>query len=83
MLFYLGYFSFTTLLVRIESKAVQLIGDLALTSTFCPLSLHIKVASVTLFYWYYFGHCFDELEACIPLPMAQVHVRHNLPRGIV
>ena len=26
-----------------------------------------------LFYRYYFGHCYDELAACIPPPMARPH----------
>ena len=41
------------------------------TSTLDPLSLHRKVASISLFYHYYFGHCSDELAACIPPPMAR------------
>ena len=55
---------------RVESKAVRLIGDPSLTSTLDPLSLRRKVASLSLFYRYYFGHCSDELAACIPPPMA-------------
>ena len=39
--------------------------------TLDPLSLRRKVASLSLFYRYYFGHCFDELAACIPPPMAR------------
>ena len=42
-----------------------------MTSTLDPLSLRCKVASLSLFYCYYFGHCSDELAACIPPPMAQ------------
>ena len=42
-----------------------------LTSTLDPLSLQRKVASLSLFYRYYFGHCSDELAACIPPPMAR------------
>ena len=48
-----------------------MIGDPSLTSTLDPLSLRRKVASLSLFYCYYFGHCSDELAACIPPPMAQ------------
>ena len=44
---------------------------LSLTSTLDPLSLRRKVASLSLFYRYYFGHCSDELATCIPPPMAQ------------
>ena len=46
-------------------------GNGFLTSTLDPLSLRHKVASLSLFYRYYFGHCSDELATCIPLPMAQ------------
>ena len=72
MLSYLGFFPlYFYLLDRIESKAICLIGDPCLTSTLDPLSLRRKVASVSLFYRYYFGHCSDELAACIPPPMAR------------
>ena len=64
-------FPSTSLLDRVESKAIRLIGDPSLTSTLDPLSLHCKVASLSLFYCYYFGHCSEELAACIPPPMAQ------------
>ena len=43
----------------------------SLTSTLDPLSLRRKVASLSLFYRYYFGHCSDELATCIPSPMAR------------
>ena len=64
-------FPYTSLLNRVESKAIRLIGDPSLTSTLDPLSLRREVASLSLFYRYYFGHCSDELAACIPPPMAQ------------
>ena len=66
-----GSSPYTSLLDRIESKAIRLIGDPSLTSTLDPLSLRRKVASLSLFYRYYFGHCSDELAACIPPPMAR------------
>ena len=55
----------------VESKAIRLTGNPSLTSTLDPLSLRRKVASLSLFYHYYFGHCSDELAACIPPPMAR------------
>ena len=61
----------TSLVDRVESKAIRLIGDPSLTSTLDPLPLHRKVASLSLFYRYYFGHCSDELAACNPPQMAQ------------
>ena len=62
---------YTSLLDRLESKAIRLIGDPSLTSTLDPLSLRDKVASLSFFYCYYFGHCSDELAACIAPPMAR------------
>ena len=66
-----GSFPHASLLDRVESKTIHLIGDPSLTSTLDPLSLRRKVASLSLFYRYYFGHCSDELAACIPPPMAR------------
>ena len=66
-----GSSPYTSLLDRVESKAICLISDPSLTSTLDPLSLRRKVASLSLFYHYYFGHCSDELAACIPPPMAR------------
>ena len=66
-----GSSPYTSLLDRVESKAIRLIGDPSLTSTLDPLSLRRKVASLSLFYCYYFGHCSDELAACIPPPMSR------------
>ena len=68
-----GSSPYTSLLDRIESKAIRLIGDPSLTSTLDPLSLWRKVVSLSLFYRYYFGHCPDELATCIPPPMARPH----------
>ena len=65
-----GSSPYTSLLNRVESKAIHLISNPSLTSTLDPLSLCRKVASLSLFYRYYFGHCSDELVACIPTPMA-------------
>ena len=63
----------TSLLDRVESKDIRLNGGPSLTSTLDPLSLRRKVASLSLFYRYFFGHCSDELAACIPPPMARPH----------
>ena len=64
---------YTSLLDRVESKAICLIGDPSMTSTLDPLSLRRKVVSLSLFYCYYFGQCSEKLAACIPPPMAQSH----------
>ena len=68
---HIGFFPYTSLLDRVESKAIRLIGDPSLTSTLDPLSLRHKVASLSFPYRYYFGHCSDELAACIPPPMTR------------
>ena len=65
-----GSSPYTSLLDRIESKAIRLISDPSLTSILNPLSLRRKVACLSLFYRYYFGHCSDELATRIPSPMA-------------
>ena len=62
---------FTSLLDRVESKVICSIGDPSSTSTLDPLSLRCKVASLSLFYCYYFGHCSDELAACVPPTVAR------------
>ena len=58
----------TSFVDTVESKAISLIDDPSLTSTLDPLSLHHKVDSLSFFYHYYwyFGHCSNELAACIP-----------------
>ena len=66
-----GFSPYTSLLYRVESKATCLIGDPSLTSTLDPLSLRRKLASLSLFYRYCFGHCSDELATCIPPPMVR------------
>ena len=65
-----GSSPYTSLLDRVESKAIRLIGDPSLTLTLDPLSLCRKVTSLSLFYRYYFGH-YEELAACIPPLMAR------------
>ena len=76
---------YTSLLDRVESKAIHLIDNPSLTSTLDPLSLCRKVASLSLFYHCYFGHWSDELAACIPPLMARPvpHGRHHLSTTIL
>merc|ERR1712002_881809 len=58
-----------SLLDRVESKAVRLINDPSHTSSLDSLSLRRKVASLSLFYKYYFGRCSLELANSIPPPL--------------
>ena len=64
-----GYSPSVSLLDRVESKAIRLINDHSLTSSLDPLSLRRKVASLSLFYRYYFGRCSSELSERIPQPL--------------
>ena len=75
-----GSSPYTSLLNRVESKAMRLIVDPSLTSTFDPLSLSSKVASLYLFYCYYFGHC-----SVFHLQwLGHVsHGRHHLPTNVL
>ena len=66
-----GSSSCTSLLDRVESKAIRLIGDPSLTSTLDPLSCRRKVAFLSLSYHCYFGHCSDDLATFVPPPMAR------------
>ena len=59
----------TALLNRVESKAIRLINSPSLTDSLQPLSLRRNVASLSLFYRYYNGHCSSELLTCILPPL--------------
>jgi len=60
---------YTFLLDRVESKAFRLIDDPTLTSSLDSLSLRRNVASLSLFYRYFHGHCSEELASCVPPPL--------------
>ena len=66
-----GVLPFILLFLIGLNQSIRSISGQSLTSTLDPLSLRCKVASLSLFYRYYFGHCSDELAACIPPPMAR------------
>ena len=61
-----GGSSYTYLLDRVESKAYRLINDPLLTARLDTLALRRSVASLSLFYRYFFGHCSSELHHCMP-----------------
>merc|ERR1712002_1214306 len=63
-----GGSSSTYILDRVESKAFRLINAPHLTSQLPSLELRRDVASLSLFYRYYFGRCSDELYYCVPGP---------------
>ena len=60
---------YTYLLDRVEAKAFRLINDPTLTSSLDSLSLRRGVASLTIFYKIYFGHCSFELSQIVPPPL--------------
>ncbi|KAK3884497.1 hypothetical protein Pcinc_011235 [Petrolisthes cinctipes] len=64
-----GGSTFTTLLDKVESKAFRLINSPPLTDSLQPLSLRRNVASLSLFYRYYTGHCSSELSQCMLPPL--------------
>ena len=57
------------LLDKIQSRACDLINSPLLTNQLPTLQLRRDVASLSLFYRYYYGHCSDELHAIIPPPL--------------
>jgi hypothetical protein len=59
------------LLDRVQSKAFRLISSPALTDSLPSLSLRRDVASLSLYYRYYFGRCSVELWRCIPPPIGR------------
>ena len=59
--------SHLSLLDRVEKRAKNLVGE-ALANQLQPLKVRRDVASLSLFYRYYFGRCSSALERCVPKP---------------
>ncbi|KAL7638527.1 UNVERIFIED_CONTAM: hypothetical protein RMT77_011097 [Armadillidium vulgare] len=59
----------TALLKKVESRAFRLINTPALTNSLQSLSSRRIVASLSLYYRYYNGHCSSELFRRIPPPL--------------
>ena len=57
------------ILGRIQYKDCDLIKSPLLTNQLPTLQLRREVASLSLFYQYFYGHCSDELLAIIPPPL--------------
>ncbi|KAL7641293.1 UNVERIFIED_CONTAM: hypothetical protein RMT77_008431 [Armadillidium vulgare] len=62
----------TALLEKVESRAFRLINSPALTNSLQSLSARRNVASLSLYYRYYNGHCSSELSRRIPPPLRRV-----------
>ena len=56
----------TALLNRVESKAFRLINSSPLTVCLQPPSYHSNVASLALFYRYFYANCSSDLANCVP-----------------
>ena len=57
------------ILDKLQARAIRLINDVKLTSQLQSLSHRRAVASLSLFYRYYFGACSSELAGCVPPPL--------------
>ena len=66
------------LLDRLQNRACRLINNPLLTSNLPSLQLRRDVASLSLFYRYYHGHCSEELFSIIPPPIARRRVTRNM-----
>jgi hypothetical protein len=64
--------SHTVLLDRVEARAFRIINDPVLTNCLQSLSTRRIVASLSLFYRYYNGHCSSELSNRLPPPLRRV-----------
>ena len=79
---------FPRILDMVEAKAFRLIDGARLTSTLDSLSIRRRVASLTIFYIIYFGHCSHELMYIIPPPLPgprstrQAASSHNLCEAV-
>ena len=56
-----------SLLDRVEKRVKNLVGE-DLANQLQPLAVRRYVASLSLFYRYYFGRCSSALEGCVPKP---------------
>src|ERR1700755_2286491 len=59
----------TALLEKVDSRVFRLINSSALTNCLQSLSACRTVASLSLYYRYYNGHCSTELSCRIPPPL--------------
>merc|ERR1712002_391403 len=66
------------LLDRLQNRACRLINNPLLTNNLPSLQLRRDVASLSLFYRYYHGHCSEELFSIIPPPIARRRVTRNM-----
>ena len=58
------------LLDKLQNRIYRTVGP-SLAASLEPLAHHQNVASLSLFYTYYFGRCYSELAQLVPLPFSQ------------
>lgn len=66
-----------TLSGQVQIKVIQLVDDPSLTSTLQSLAHRRAVASLSLFYHYYFDVCFSELASAVPVPVTFSRFSHK------
>ena len=73
-------------LTNYSTKLFRLINSPALTNTLQSLSTRRDVASLSLFYRYYHGHCSSEIFQCTPNPLRRAHstchATHSHPKYV-
>ena len=58
------------LLDKLQKRICKTVGP-SLAASLEPLAHRRNVASLSLFYWYYFGRCSSELAELVPLPYSR------------
>ena len=61
---------YVDLLDKLQQRICRTVGP-SLAASLKPLAHHQNVASLSLFYRYYFGRCSSELAQLVPLPFSQ------------
>ena len=59
---------------KIQRRATRLVGDVNFTSQLAPLDAHCRVASLSLFYSYFHGHCANSVAELMPRPADISHL---------
>ena len=67
------------LLDKLQKRICRTVGP-SLAASLEPLAHHRNVASVSLFYRYYFGRCSSELAQLVPLPYSRGRSTHYSDR---
>ena len=67
------------ILDKLQKLICRIVGP-SLAASLEPLAHHQNVASLSLFYRYYFGRCSSELAQLVPLPLSQGRPTHYSDR---